>query len=92
MQENLISSTNPCPSPPANNLAADLNKMRFDAIAEVADRAADFASSVADAADAGKLLGVGDAATPKDLPVPELAAWTSVARVILNLHETITRM
>ena len=28
---------------------------------------------------------------PKDLDVAELAAWTSVARVILNLHETITR-
>lgn len=27
-----------------------------------------------------------------DIPgVAELAAWTSVARVILNLHETITR-
>jgi hypothetical protein len=28
---------------------------------------------------------------PTDLNVSELAAWTSVARVILNLHETITR-
>ena len=27
----------------------------------------------------------------KDLDRAELAAWTSVARVILNLHETITR-
>ena len=26
-----------------------------------------------------------------DLPPAELAAWTSVARAILNLHETITR-
>jgi hypothetical protein len=40
---------------------------------------------------AAKLLGVGDAEPPKDLDVPELAAWTSVARVILNLSETITR-
>ena len=39
-----------------------------------------------------KLLDVGDAPAPKDLDPPELAAWTSVARVILNLHETITRM
>jgi hypothetical protein len=37
------------------------------------------------------LLRIGDRAAPKDLAAPELAAWTSVARVILNLHETITR-
>jgi mono/diheme cytochrome c family protein len=29
--------------------------------------------------------------TPEDLNLSELAAWTSVARVIFNLHETITR-
>ncbi|HSU66129.1 MAG TPA: DUF1549 and DUF1553 domain-containing protein, partial [Tepidisphaeraceae bacterium] len=40
---------------------------------------------------AAKLLGVGDAEAPKDLDVSELAAWTSVARVVLNLSETITR-
>ena len=40
---------------------------------------------------AAGLLHVGDRPMPKDLPEPELAAWTSVARVILNLHETITR-
>jgi len=27
----------------------------------------------------------------KNTDATELAAWTSVARVILNLHETITR-
>jgi Protein of unknown function (DUF1553) len=43
-------------------------------------------------AEATKLLTVGDSLAPKDLSAPELAAWTSVARVILNLHETITRM
>ena len=37
------------------------------------------------------LLKVGDAAAPKDVPAAELAAWTSVCRVVLNLHETITR-
>jgi hypothetical protein len=26
-----------------------------------------------------------------DLPVADLAAWTAVARAVLNLHETITR-
>jgi hypothetical protein len=37
------------------------------------------------------LLQVGAAPAPENLDPPELAAWTSVARVILNLHETITR-
>ena len=37
------------------------------------------------------LLSVGDSPTPKDIRVAELASWTSVARVLLNLHETITR-
>ena len=44
-----------------------------------------------DLADAKKLLSDGDAPAPADLDLAELAAWTSVARVILNLHETITR-
>jgi hypothetical protein len=41
------------------------------------------------AADA--LLKVGFSTPPKDVDSDELAAWTNVARVILNLHETITR-
>ncbi|HEV3387001.1 MAG TPA: PSD1 and planctomycete cytochrome C domain-containing protein [Gemmata sp.] len=41
--------------------------------------------------DAKKLLAVGDLSGPKDLAPAELAAWISVCRVILNLHETITR-
>jgi hypothetical protein len=36
------------------------------------------------------LLKVGLAPAPKDVNAAELAAWTNVARVILNLHETIT--
>lgn len=40
---------------------------------------------------AAALLKVGDRPAPKDLDAAELAAWTSVARVVLNLHETITR-
>jgi hypothetical protein len=43
----------------------------------------------ADVEGAKKLLGVGAASVPKE-PV-ELAAWTSIARVVLNLHETVTR-
>ena len=42
-----------------------------------------------DAADA--LVATGEAPATKDIASDELAAWTSVARVILNLHETITR-
>jgi hypothetical protein len=41
------------------------------------------------AADA--LLKVGFATAPGEIDAAELAAWTSAARVILNLHETITR-
>jgi hypothetical protein len=41
--------------------------------------------------EAKKLLAVGGAPVLKDIAPEELAAWTSVARVILNLHETITR-
>jgi mono/diheme cytochrome c family protein len=45
----------------------------------------------ADKTAAEKVLNAGQAAPPKDKDVAELAAWTSVARVILNLHEMITR-
>ncbi len=44
-----------------------------------------------DPAAADKLLKVGNERSPADLPPAELAAWTSVCRVVLNLHETITR-
>jgi hypothetical protein len=40
---------------------------------------------------ARQVLQVGFAPVPQELDAIELAAWTSVARVILNLHETITR-
>ncbi len=41
--------------------------------------------------DAAALLSVGYAQAAKDIRPEKLAAWTSVARTILNLHETITR-
>ena len=44
-----------------------------------------------DAPAAEQLVKAGLAPAAKDVNVSELAAWTSVARVILNLHETITR-
>jgi hypothetical protein len=45
----------------------------------------------ADEAAARALLAVGDAKPPEGIAPAELAAWTSVTRVIVNLHETITR-
>lgn len=41
--------------------------------------------------DVKKLLSVGEAKVPAEMNPAELAAWTSVCRVVLNLHETITR-
>jgi hypothetical protein len=40
---------------------------------------------------ARRLVATGQAPLPKDLPAVELAAWTQVARAILNLPELITR-
>ena len=45
----------------------------------------------ADHAAARALLGIGRSPSPVEIDQAELAAWTSVARVLLNLHETITR-
>jgi len=42
-------------------------------------------------AEANKLIHIGIAPVSSDIPPVELAAWTSVARAVLNLHETITR-
>lgn len=44
-----------------------------------------------DPAAAEALLKTGAAPVAASLNKPELAAWTHVARVLLNLHETITR-
>ena len=41
--------------------------------------------------EAKKLMRVGLAPEPKSVDEIELAAWTQVCRVVLNLHETITR-
>ena len=45
----------------------------------------------ADPAAAESLLKTGLTAAPPDVDKSELAAWTHVSRVLLNLHETITR-
>jgi hypothetical protein len=39
---------------------------------------------------AKKLVSVGDLARPKDVNEGELAAWTALCNVLLNLNETIT--
>jgi hypothetical protein len=44
-----------------------------------------------DQAAAEKLLGVGLEDRPAGMDVAELAAWTSITRVLLNLHEAYTR-
>jgi hypothetical protein len=40
---------------------------------------------------AKKLLSIGQAPLPAGVDEPTLAGWTAVCRVLLNLHETITR-
>ena len=40
---------------------------------------------------AAALLSVGQHKAPDGINRAELAAWTSVTRVLLNLHETIVR-
>jgi hypothetical protein len=40
---------------------------------------------------ARKLISTGVAPPPEDLDAAELAAWAHVARVLLNLHEMVTR-
>ena len=40
---------------------------------------------------ATELIKIGATPVPTTISPAELAAWTSVARVLLNLHETITR-
>lgn len=44
-----------------------------------------------DAKGAEAYVKVGLSPAPADIDKAELAAWTDVARVILNLHETVTR-
>lgn len=46
---------------------------------------------VADPAAADAILKTGSLPVPGDADRTQLAAWTSVARVILNLHEVMTR-
>ena len=49
------------------------------------------AEFTADPDAARAFIAVGMNPPPKNLSAAELAAWTDIARAILNLHETITR-
>ncbi len=40
---------------------------------------------------AKQLCSIGDQPIDATLELPQLAAWTSVARTMMNLHESITR-
>ena len=40
--------------------------------------------------DAKEFLSPGESPTPDEIPPPELAAWTAVAHLLLNLDKTIT--
>jgi hypothetical protein len=60
-----------------------------DVLAE--NLAAQRARYTADTAAAEKVISVGESPVPKDVPVPELAAYTMVANVLLNLDEVLTR-
>ena len=44
-----------------------------------------------DPAAAARYIKIGASAAPAALDAAELAAWTDIARTLLNLHETITR-
>ena len=53
--------------------------------------AAQRAHYTADAEAAKKVIAVGESPVPEDVPPPELAAYTMVANLILNLDEVLTR-
>jgi hypothetical protein len=50
-----------------------------------------FAHFSGQVAEGEKLLSIGEAPRDQQLPVPELAAMTMMANLLLNLDETITR-
>jgi hypothetical protein len=58
-------------------------------LAELLAKSGDFYAANNDAA--GKLVAVGLSRAPDELNKSELAAWTIVARSVLNMSETITR-
>jgi hypothetical protein len=53
--------------------------------------AAQRAHYIADSEAAKKTISVGESPVPDDVPPPDLAAYTMVANLILNLDEVLTR-
>ena len=70
-------------------LARPVSAKERDSLLALLAKARESSRSGAD--DPAKLLKVGIASPPGGVDPAELAAWTEVCRVILNLHETITR-
>jgi magnesium chelatase subunit D len=77
----------------------DLNSVRLDMAALIAGEApppplemlAEPGAIAKDPEAASKFTQTGKAPTPAGLDPVQWAAWTDVARALLNLHETITR-
>ena len=70
-------------------LSRSASTEEVSALLGVLDRqAADYRS---DTAAAMAFLKSGASSAPTDLDAAELAAWTDIARALLNLHETMTR-
>lgn len=70
-------------------LARRPNPRETAVLKEVALRQAELYNRNAEAAE--KLVTVGESKRDSQLPVPELAAWTNVATMILNLDEAISK-
>jgi hypothetical protein len=70
-------------------LSRDIRPAEIETVRQLLDK--HLAEYRANPKAAAALLKVGFAPTPGNGNVADLAAWTSVARVLLNLHETITR-
>ena len=71
-----------CTARPADELRRSVCREVFDA--QLADFRSDLDSARA-------LLAVGDAPSDPELDVAELASWTVLASLLLNLDETLTR-
>jgi len=70
-------------------LQREPRREELEILTKVADsHSADF---TANPKEASAFLGVGLKPEPTDLDPVELATWTAVARVLINLHETVTR-
>ncbi|HJS06382.1 MAG TPA: DUF1553 domain-containing protein, partial [Pirellulales bacterium] len=70
-------------------LGRDANSEEVSLLARLLQNHRDHFAADSHAAEA--LVSIGISPRPTDIDAVELAAWTSVSRVLLNLNETITR-